>query len=115
MIPYETYKIVHLTSLAILLTCFAVQFYGLGNRLHKILSGLATLMVLVSGMGLMARLGIGHTGGWPTWVKVKMIVWGLIGVGGAVVVKRFPHAGRPAYWIMLALFVVAAVSAVEKF
>ena len=68
MIPYETYKVIHLASLAILLTGFALQFYGLGNKLHKVLTGIATLTVLVSGMGLMARLGIAHGSAWPAWI-----------------------------------------------
>lgn len=115
MIPYETYKTIHFVSLAVLLTGFGLQFYGLGNRLHKILTGIATLTLLVSGMGLMARIGIAHGSAWPQWIYVKFTAWFLIGVGGAVVVKRFPAAGRPAYWIMLAVFAIAATTAVHKY
>ena len=115
MIPYETYKVIHLVSLAILLTAFAVQFYGLGNKLHKILTGITTLTVLISGMGLMARLGIAHGSAWPTWIYVKFTVWFAIGVGGAIVVKRVPALRQQAYWFMLALFVIAAYAAVHKF
>lgn len=115
MIPYETYKIIHLVSLIILFTGFAVQFYGVGNKLHKVLTGITTLTVLVSGMGLMARLGIGHGSVWPTWIYVKFAVWFLVGVGGAIVVKRVPAFRRQSYWLMLALFVMAATAAVHKF
>lgn len=115
MIPYETYKVIHLASLAILLTGFALQFYGLGNKLHKVLTGITTLTVLVSGMGLMARIGIAHGSAWPTWIYLKFAVWFIVGVGGAMVVKRRPSWGRPAYWVMLALFVTAAYAAVNKF
>lgn len=115
MIAYETYKVMHLVSLMVLFTCLSVQLYGAGNKLHKMLSGIATLAVLVSGMGLMARLGIAHGSAWPTWIYVKFTIWFLVGVGGALVVKRLPQYRRHTYWIMLGLFFIAAIAAVEKF
>lgn len=115
MISYEVYKVIHLTSLVVLLTSFAIQFYGLSNKLHKILTGITTLLVLVSGMGLMARLGIGHGSAWPTWIYVKFTVWFAIGVGGALIVKRVPALRQQSYWFMLALFFIAAYAAVNKF
>jgi uncharacterized membrane protein SirB2 len=115
MIAYESYKVMHLVSLVVLFTTLSLQLYGVSTRLHKILTGVATLFVLVSGMGLMARLGIAHGSAWPAWIYVKFAVWFLVGVGGAVVVKRLPQYRRPTYWISLALFFVAATAAVEKF
>jgi uncharacterized membrane protein SirB2 len=115
MLSYETYKVMHLMSLMVLFTTLSLQLYGVSHKLHKMLTGVATLLVLVSGMGLMARLGISHGSTWPTWIYVKYAVWILVGVGGALVVKRLPRYRRPTYWISLALFFVAATAAVEKF
>ena len=63
----------------------------------------------------MARLGIGHTEGWPTWIYVKMTIWFIVGIGGAIVSKRFPKYGRPAYVGSLFLFAVASIAANYKF
>src|SRR5690606_33139558 len=93
----------------------SISFFGTQERYVKILTGIATLLTLVAGLGLMARMGIGHTQSWPLWIKLKMGIWFIIGIGGAVIARRFPKFGRPAYFVSIVLFALASMSANYKF
>lgn len=113
MISYEVYKIVHITAIFFFLSTAGAQLLGDTNsKLAKILNGVATLFILVGGMGLLARIGVSHGEGWPAWVIGKLIVWLLVAILVPVVGKRFSSKGKIAYWAVMGLAFVATYLAV---
>lgn len=115
MIAYEIYKIIHLTSLMIFFTASAIALIGDKNiKIFKILQGLATLFILVSGMGLLARIGITHGSPWPSWAIFKVLIWLTLALSVPIINKRWPQFKTALYWPMMMLFVLAAILAVYK-
>jgi len=110
MIPYEVYKVIHLFSLILFFSSAAVQLISKNQeKVFKILGGVSTLLVLVSGMGLLARVGISHGQSWPLWAMLKVFFWLALAVMVPVSAKRFPNRGRTVYAISMGLFLVAVI------
>jgi uncharacterized membrane protein SirB2 len=104
----QVYKIIHLVSLFALFTSFSVSLFGSQkSKFFKIFAGIATILVLVSGMGLMARSGIGHGTGWPLWIKMKFVIWGIVAVIIPIMIKRLPSLSTFTYVLMMSLFTAA--------
>ncbi len=114
--PYEVYKIIHIFGVILLFASLgglAVHAINGGDKasnsarkLVMISHGLASLLVLVAGFGLLARLG-GMSWPFPLWVWLKLGIWLLMGALLALPYKM-PHLARP---IFLALPVIGAVAA----
>jgi hypothetical protein len=113
MIPLAVYKIVHLLGIMLMFSALgAVAATAAAGdhspRLKKIgglAHGLALLIILVGGFGMLARLGINT--GWPLWIWLKLAIW--VVFGAATVVAR--RASDKAIWLLFLLPVLGAVSA----
>jgi hypothetical protein len=77
------YTILHVSSLLVLTGATFYGFAGAPETRKKVLvfAGVASLLMLISGVGLIHKLGYG----WPTWVIIKLTVWlvlsALAGIG----------------------------------
>ena len=73
---YTTYKIIHLTGIAALAIGVGGMMAG-GNqrKLFSIVQGIALLVMLVSGFGLLAKLKLGF----PHFAIAKTVLWVVIG------------------------------------
>jgi hypothetical protein len=80
-----------------------------GRRLASVSHGVALLVILVSGFGLLARLGLGF----PGWVWLKVAIWVVVGAL-VVAIRRLPQYAT-VYWFALpVLGALAAYVALTK-
>ena len=103
------YYVVHVAAV-VLLTAFTFQMFALPDperrRKQMMSTGILSLLVLVAGFGLLAKMHLAFSG----WVVVKLVAWlGLAGMGG--VAARRPELARPLSLVATVL-VIAAVWAV---
>ena len=105
-----TYKIIHLTGLAALAIGVGGMMAG-GNqrKIFSILQGLALVVMLVSGFGLLARLRLGF----PHFAMVKTVLWVVIGVM-PVILRRLRVPVVAGIGVSLALVGVMAWLGVVK-
>jgi hypothetical protein len=74
---YPAYKIIHLIGVAALaLGIGGVMAGGANRKIFSILQGIALLVMLVSGFGLLAKLHLGF----PHFAMVKTVIWVVLGV-----------------------------------
>ena len=100
------YHIIHVLSVLVLTgyTFYAFAAPAETRKTVVIITGIASLLVLVGGFGLQAKLALG----WPGWLMVKVVCWlgfsALAGIG----YRRRGAAGTLAM-IAVALVAVAVV------
>jgi uncharacterized membrane protein SirB2 len=83
MISYETYKILHIFTLFMVISAMGgiiAEGRWIPNRSFKIAVGVLSFLVFVGGMGLIARLGFKHTEPFPLWVIVKIASWIILNI-----------------------------------
>jgi uncharacterized membrane protein len=120
--PYSIYKLVHLAGIFALLVgftlaCAHARGEGAGadrraRRAFAFAHGVAVLLVLTGGFGMLARLGTVH-GMLPGWILAKLALWALL-AGAIALPHRKPRLARalPVWVSVLAL--AAAATAVYK-
>lgn len=115
------YKVLHI--LGMLFTFIALGGLLLASRtggervedrkLAGMLHGIGLVILLVTGFGALARLGMSNPGIWPLWMWVKMVLWLVLGAA-LVLIKRAPGM-RTLLWILLPILgAVAAYMALYK-
>lgn len=117
MFPRDLYEILHIVGIAFLFAVMggvAVHAANGGTkvtsetrRLVAILHGLGSLLILVGGFGMLARMGAMQGGSFPKWLWVKIIIW-IVLSAITLMPYRKPVLARP-YLILLPLLAGVAV------
>lgn len=117
---YEIYKLIHLLGLFLLISGLmgvyytvksGVAFQGNIKKFSFALHGLGLLLILVSGFGLLARLGMAAN--MPSWVYIKLTIWIFFAIIISVL-KRKSHIGWPLFVLLMAGYLIAAYTAIYK-
>ncbi len=110
---YEFYKVVHLAGLVTLFASLGALAVVPAERRKPFMAlhGIATVVMLVAGFGLLAKLNL--MGNLGMWVYAKLGIWLAFGVI-PVVLKRKPNLAVPMLLVSIALGAVAAFLAITK-
>ncbi len=115
-----TYKILHLLGVLLAFTALggatlrALAGTGedaAGRKLAGITHGVALLLILISGFGMLAKLGYDFP--FPLWVWLKIVIWLLIGASVAVI-RRLPAQATTFWFALPVLGAAAAYLAIYK-
>jgi hypothetical protein len=80
-----------------------------GRRLGAMGHGIGLLLVLLTGLGIVARSQLGF----PTWVWGKIVIWLLLSVS-LVVIRRAPGLRVPLFFLLPVLGGIAAWLAIAR-
>jgi len=100
------YHILHVSALFVLLGGTAYAFAAPAETRRRVLAitGIATLIVLVTGFGMLHRMGLGF----PLWAIVKLVCWLGISALTGLAYRRRAQAGA----LMLLATVLAILAVV---
>jgi hypothetical protein len=115
------YKLIHIFSIMLLFTAFGGLLLaaragvetGVSRKLAGITHGIALLLILISGFGALARIGMSNPATWPAWLWIKALIWLALGAV-VVVIKRSPRLAPALWWILPLLGGIAAYLALKN-
>lgn len=116
IMTYAFYKVIHIVSIVLFFVLYMSASLKSKQSIKKeiIFTGVALLLILVSGFGLVAKIGIAHGSSWPYWIMLKLMIWAVIGMSGHIVLKRYFEKSGKVFWIFMLLLLLASYLANYK-
>ena len=118
--PYEIYKSIHLLGVMLLFSSLgALAVQGMlrehpaaasAKRLLIISHGVALVLLLVAGFGMLARINVAVD---APWVIGKVVLWLVLGAA-TLLPKRMPTQGGLWFFLFVTLGMAAAGLAIYK-
>jgi hypothetical protein len=116
--PYPTrmslsfYHVLHVFSLLILtgFTFYAFAAPAEARKKVLIITGIASLLMFISGFGLITKLMGTGQGLWPLWVWIKLVAW--LGVSALAGIAFRRRAAAPVLMRVLIVLLFVALYAV---
>ena len=115
----SAYKVLHILGLVLIFSSVGgLTLHALnggsrednqGRKLVGISHGIGLLLMLISGFGMIAKLGVGF----PLWVWLKLGIWLVLGAVTALI-RRFAGQAAALWFLLPLLAAVAAYLALYK-
>ena len=106
---YDFYKLLHFASIfGFAMAATALFYQDIKNKKLSALIGILGMVILVAGMGMMARLGVGFL----PWIWMKLAIWFVIMGLAPVLAKKMKLSrakGIALFWILLLIPALIAV------
>lgn len=119
MVSYEAYTVIHILGIMLLLLSLGAYLIlsmnksVKGKKLAAITHGLAILIILVAGFGLLTRIGYMSVNNWPLWAWFKLAIWLILALI-IIPIKRMPNL-IPVLWFLIPILgAIAAYLAIYK-
>lgn len=123
MIPHPIYNVIHIVGIILaMLALGGAAVLAIATpagatprptrRLLAILHGVGVFLILLGGFGMLARLGIVHSG-LPGWIWVKLGVWAIV-AAGLFLPRRNASLAKPLLFALPVLGGLAAYMAIYK-
>ena len=115
------YRVLHVLSAMLLFTALgglllaarAQVTTGVSRKTAGMTHGIALILLLVTGFGGLARIGLSNPGIWPAWLWLKFLIWLVMG-GIIVLIRRAPRTAALLWWLLPVLGGLAAYLAIYK-
>jgi cytochrome c553 len=120
---YAIYYPIHFIGIFLLFMCIGATCIHVSNggtkadnksrKLLGICHGVALLMVIVGGMGLI-KATFAVSNGFPAWIIIKLAIWLILGASSLIIYKQ-PKYSTAFFFIFSLLGIIAALAAKFKF
>ena len=115
------YRVLHVLSALLLFTALgglllaarAGVTTGVSRKTAGITHGIAMILILITGFGGLARIGLSNPGIWPAWLWLKFLIWLVMGCI-IVLIRRAPRTATLLWWLLPILGGLAAYLAIYK-